>query len=226
MKTIKVLSVLILLTLTTKVQSQINKELKQKLDSILYTDQTLRELFDNSISEERKNEILSEFGYTQDDFKKRFFGIVTDQDSLNIVEIEGIISKYGYPGKTLVGEPTNEAAWYVIQHSNKIGQYYPLIEKTGEEGELPKKLVAMMKDRLLMNQEKPQIYGTQVAGRSIAESDKWFQFVWPIENPESVNQRRKEVGLDLTVEENAKRLGVEYKKYTMKQIDSILNPKQ
>lgn len=225
MKTFKILSVLVLLTLGGKVQSQINKELKQKLDAILYTDQTLRELFDNSISEERKNEILTEFGYTQDDFKKRFFGIVADNDSLNIEEIKDIISKYGYPGKTLVGEPTNEAAWYVIQHSNKIEQYYPLIEKAGKEGELPKRLVAMMQDRLLMNQERPQIYGTQVAGRSIGESDKWFQFVWPIENPESVNQRRKEVGFDLTVEENSKRLGINYKIYTLKQIDSILNPK-
>lgn len=225
MKTFKILSVLVLLTLGGKVQSQINKELKQKLDAILYTDQTLRELFDNSISEERKNEILTEFGYTQDDFKKRFFGIVADNDSPNIEEIKDIISKYGYPGKTLVGEPTNEAAWYVIQHSNKIEQYYPLIEKAGKEGELPKRLVAMMQDRLLMNQERPQIYGTQVAGRSIGESDKWFQFVWPIENPESVNQRRKEVGFDLTVEENSKRLGINYKIYTLKQIDSILNPK-
>ena len=34
------------------------------------------------------------------------------------LKIDKIISKYGYPGKSLVGEPEN--FFYVIQHSNKI----------------------------------------------------------------------------------------------------------
>ena len=71
---------------------------------------------------------------------------------------------------------------------------------------------------------KEQVYGTQVAGRKIGESDEWFQFVWPIKNPERVNERRIEMGFDSTVEENAKRLDVEYHVYSLKQIDSILNP--
>lgn len=90
------------------------------MDSIFYIDQTLRELFDNEIDEERKNDILTEFGYTHEDFEKRFWGIVAEKDSLNLTEIEGILGKYGYPGKTLVDEPTNASAWYVIQHSTKI----------------------------------------------------------------------------------------------------------
>ena len=35
------------------------------------------------------------------------------------------------PGKSLVGEPANETAYYVIQHSDKIEQYFPVVEKAG-----------------------------------------------------------------------------------------------
>ena len=206
-------------------QENIDTELKQQLDSILYTDQTLRELFDNDISAERKSKVLKEFGYTQEDFEKRSWGIIANHDSLNLIEIEGVINRYGYPGKTLVGEPTNEAAWYVIQHSSKIEKYFPIIQKAGQDAELSQRLVAMMQDRMLTNQGKEQIYGTQVAGRKMDETDEWFQYVWPIKNPENVNKRRKQLGFKLTVEENAKRLGVDYKVYTLTEIDSILNPK-
>lgn len=83
-------------------------------------------------------------------------------DSLNIHKVEQIIAKYGYPGKTMVGEPENTAVFYVIQHSNKIQKYYPLIEKAGKSGELPFKYTAMMLDRKLSGEGKEQVYGTQV----------------------------------------------------------------
>lgn len=50
-------------------------------------------------------------------------------DSTNTVFIEHIFHKFGYPGKTLVGTPTNEAAWYVIQHSFKIPKYLPIMKE-------------------------------------------------------------------------------------------------
>jgi hypothetical protein len=227
MMKLKLLALLLVLTtLASEAQESLNVELKQRLDSILYKDQTLRELFDNAISEERKLHILNEFGHAKEDFDKGFWSIVDNQDSLNLIEIEGIIEAYGYPGKSLVGEPTNEAAWYIIQHSDKIEKYFPLIRNAGENGELTKRLVAMMEDRMLMDQNKAQIYGTQIAGRKIGESEEWFQFVWPIEKAEKVNELRKELGFNLTVEENAERLGVVYKTYTLKEIDSILNTKK
>lgn len=47
-------------------------------------------------------------------------------DSSNVVFIKEIFQSYGYPGKSLVGSPTNETAWYVIQHSSKIPKYLNL----------------------------------------------------------------------------------------------------
>ncbi len=213
----------IFLLCSISAQESLNIELKQTLDSILYKDQKLREILMGDIDGAEKVKILKGFGFTVEEFDKRTWLIVNRQDSLNLVEVEKIIQNYKYPGKSLVGEPTNEAAWYVIQHSDKIEQYFPVIEKAGKDGELPKRLVAMMQDRMLMNQNRPQVYGTQVAGRKLGATDEWFNFVWPIEDPENVNTRRREVGFTNSVEENAERMEVEYQVYTIKQIDSILD---
>jgi len=48
-----------------------------------------------------------------------------------------------------------------------------------------------------------------------------FSYIMPIKNPGGVNRRRRKAGFDTTVEENAKRLGIEYKPYTRKEIKKI-----
>ena len=142
-------------------------------------------------------------------------------------KIEIIIAKYGYPGKTLVGEPTNTTAFYVIQHNPaKIAKYYPIIEKAGEKGELPFIYTAMMLDRKLTSEGKEQIYGTQAYGVTINNSltgkKDFFQYIMPIKNAKDVNKMRKKAGFDTTVEANAKRLGIVYMAYTQEDIDKII----
>jgi hypothetical protein len=147
--------------------------------------------------------------------------IQTEVDSSNVKRVEAIIKQYGYPGRSLVGTPTNEAAFYVIQHSTVIDKYLPLIEQAAVKKELPFHLYAMMKDRSLMYNKKEQIWGTQGRGQSILNKatgkNEFKFFIWPIANPANVNKRRKEAGFEQTVEENAKRLGIPYKVYTLDQ---------
>lgn len=74
--------------------------------------------------------------------------------------------------------------------------------------------VAMMEDRMLMERDEAQIYGTQAKGifmvKNPSKQEDIFYIIWPIENPNQVNARRKEVGLSSTIEEYAKQLGIEY----------------
>lgn len=133
-----------------------------QLDSILFTDQGIREYNDSETSELRKDTLSRLMGYTKSELTKRGWEIWQTIDSINLMKVERIISKYGYPGKTMVGKPANTAVFYVIQHSNKISEYYPLIEKAGKTDELEFKYSAMMLDRKLTNEKKEQIYGTQV----------------------------------------------------------------
>jgi hypothetical protein len=210
-------------------QSPDIRQLKMQLDSILMIDQGIREYNDTETSDSRKDTLSELLGYTRTDLEERGWKISQTIDSINLVKVEKIISKYGYPGKTMVGVPANTAVFYVIQHSNKIAKYYPLIEKAGNTGELDFKYSAMMLDRMLTNERKEQIYGTQVYMQMINNpktgKKEAFEYVLPIKNPNTVNERRKKAGFDSTVEENALRLGVVYKIYTYKEIDQILNQK-
>lgn len=67
-------------------------------------------------------------------------------DSANLKRIIQIIEQVGgYPGTSLVGHPTNEAAFYVLQHAPKEIQekYYDIIIRAADKNELNKRLVAM-----------------------------------------------------------------------------------
>ena len=76
-----------------------------------------------------------------------------------------------------------------------------------------------------MQNEKEQIYGTQASGFSALNKTtgkaEWTWVIWPISDPANVNKRRKEAGFDQTVEENAKRLGVEYKVLTLEEVSKM-----
>lgn len=133
-------------------------------------------------------------------------------DSANVVFVERVFKEYGYPGKTLIGEPANKSAWNIIQHSSKIDQYLPIIKKAADHKELPYYLYAMMIDKDLTNHHKEQIYGTQAVCQRLLKNGKDIGcYIWPIKDPDQVNARRKKAGFEQTVEQNAARLGVKYK---------------
>jgi hypothetical protein len=191
-------------------QLQIDTTLKRQLDSILFLDQHYREALSNMDNSVKKDSISRVYDIPVGKLEMTLWDRQNAIDSSNLVFIEAVIKKHGYPGKSLVGTPTNEAAWYVLQHSDKIAQYISVIREAGRKKELDMQKVAMMEDRYLMGQEKEQLYGTQLVYRQVINGEpQWF--VWPIKDPEKVNERRKKAGFKDTVEENAQRLGATYK---------------
>ena len=173
--------------------------LKKSLDSVLKLDQLYR-----------------------GDFTPENMGKQYQIDQQNIVYIDSVISEYGYPGTSLVGPNTDRAAWYVIQHSERIEDFLPQIKIAAETGEIPYRLYAMMLDRYLTNQNQPQQYGTQ-AMTYFWNTPYEINLIWPIEDPESVNQRRKAAGFNQTVEEYAQEIldGDDYRVYTMEELKEI-----
>ncbi len=225
MKTI-LLPLLLCLCIKSVAQKSNNINLRLQLDTILRTDQGIREYLDTEVKEARKDTLAQLFNYSRAELDKKAWTIMKKIDSINIIKVEKIIADYGYPGKTMIGEPLNTAVYYVIQHyPSKISKYYPLIEKAGKSGELPFKYVAMMLDRKLSMEGKEQLYGTQVFMKTIVNpktgKSEPFEYVVPIKDPKKVNKRRKKAGFDSTVEENALRLGVVYKPYTLAEIEVI-----
>jgi hypothetical protein len=128
-------------------------------------------------------------------------------DSCNLAEVEPLIAKYGWPGKSFVGVSGNQTVFLVIQHADLATQekYLPLMEKSVEEGESQLSDLALLQDRVLMRQGKKQIYGSQVVFNKEGAPE-----FYPIEDEKYVNDRRKKAGLE-PIEEYAKYFGIEYK---------------
>ncbi len=189
------------LVFTNDRSQELNLSLKKSLDSVLVLDQKYRA-----------------------NMSMETWGLQMKIDSSNMNYIAKIIEKHGYPGASLVGDKTATAAWYVIQHSNRIPEYINQIEKAALERELPYRLYGMMLDRHLMGQNKPQIYGTQGSSYFMGTPDE-VSFIWPVENPEKVNERRKEAGFSDSIEASAKRIfgdDFEYKSMSMEEVNAIL----
>ena len=128
-------------------------------------------------------------------------------DSCNLVQVENLITKYGWLGKSFVGINGNAALFFVIQHADLATQlkYFPLLQKSVEDGESRPSNWALMKDRILMRQEKKQIYGSQVVFNKITGAQEFY----PIEDEKNVNIRRAEIGMQ-PLEEYAKLFGINY----------------
>ncbi len=128
-------------------------------------------------------------------------------DSSNLAQVELLISKYGWMGRSFVGDRANSALFFVIQHADLETQlkYVPLLQNSVELGESRPSNLALMQDRILMRQGKRQLYGSQVV-----LNDRGKQVFYPIEDEKNVNVRRAKIGMQ-SLEEYAKLFGIEYK---------------
>lgn len=206
-------------------QTVINQSLKKELDSIFQLDQKYRDLLFSDEVRLNPDSVANSLGVEKNQLTNFLIQKMASTDSSNLKRIEEIIKEYSYPGKSLVGEPANEAAFFVIQHSQKIDAFLPVIKKAAQKKELAFSLYAMMLDRWLMYNGKEQVYGSQGKGIQVlnaATGEKEFKMIiWPIKNYKTVNARRKKAGFNDTIEENSKRMGITYIPYTMADINKM-----
>lgn len=94
---------------------------------------------------------------------ERYNEIVAHVDKKNESTIEEIIGTVGWPTISKVGTEASTAFWLLVQHAKidlkKKG--LELMEKCLDDIDM--KNYAYLKDRVLLMDKKPQIYGTQVA---------------------------------------------------------------
>lgn len=209
-------------------QNQINQQLKLELDSIYRVDQQYRKLlFSPENLHEKADSLQTIFQVSKDELPSRLIEAMMVSDSMNIQRVAEIIEDHGYPGKTLVGSPSNKAAFFIIHHSQFIDYFMPVVEEAARKEELPFRLYASMLDRSLLYQNKAQIYGSQSAGLEMINPEtgekELKMIIWPVKNPESVNERRKSAGFQQSIEEQAKTLGIKYRAFTLDEIRVIQN---
>ena len=122
----------------------------------------------------------------------------------NNARMKGIIERFGWTGKNLVGEDGCEAAWMIVQHAVLDPDFQkrcvPLLESAVAAGEAPHWQLAYLKDRVLKTNGEPQLYGTQYES---AENGKSVPY--KIHDEANVDARRRKAGLP-TIEENTIRI--------------------
>jgi hypothetical protein len=108
-------------------------------------------------------------------------------------DIDGIIAKFGYPGKSLVGE--EYAIVFSIISAGNLAikeKYYDLIINAANANELEWKDVAFFVDKVKVAKKQPQVYGTQLK----MDHTNYNSYFYPIEDKANVNERRKKIGLE------------------------------
>ena len=178
-------------------EKDLDKPLKEQLERIYVRDQTLRQLYQDA--EEK-------FGRDSDEMKY-FWQLVSEQDSINEREVLQIIEERGWVGRSVVGGQANMTLWLVIQHAPLETQekYLPLLQESVKKGESSGSHLALLEDRILMRNGKPQKYGSQIT----SDPQTGKSMVYEIADPEYVNQRRKEVGLG-PIQEYVSRWDIEW----------------
>ena len=176
---------------------KLNQPLKRRLGEIYITDQLVRSKVDS---------VQKNFGMKSPQWESLMKEMRTI-DARNKELITAMIDQYGWPGKSLVGATGSLTAFLVIQHSDLATQlkYLPLMREAAAKGELAKSSLALVEDRVLVGQGKPQRYGSQLRTNKDTGKTEFF----PIEDEAHVDERRASVNLG-KLAEYAKLFGLEY----------------
>lgn len=107
----------------------------------------------------------------------------------NISELDDLITKWGWPQFSEYGSFAS-MAFLVVQHADLETQkrYLPIITDAYNQGEAYFNWVAMLTDRILLRERKPQIYGSQ----SIWNPNINKYVLYQVEDVEKMNELRIE----------------------------------
>lgn len=114
-------------------------------------------------------------------------------DRKNTERMKEIIAEIGWPTISKVGLESAHSCWLLVQHADHDVDFQRRcleLMKQAPEGEVSKQDIAYLEDRVRVNQNQPQLYGTQFTQDGEKHIPK------PIEDQERVDSRRTEMGLD------------------------------
>lgn len=113
-------------------------------------------------------------------------------DSINRIKVRRILDTRGWLGPEVV-HGGSAALFLVIQHSDLDMQlqYLPMMREAAKKGKLLARDLAMLEDRVLVRQNKKQIYGTQMKRDSLTGKIHLRDLI----EPDTVDERRAAVGL-------------------------------
>lgn len=185
----KTLITTLLLTCTFQSYSQedsLNTDLQKRIYDIYVLDQECREQLTKYNNHELDTNV-----YKLTDIQRK----LKVTDSLNYFELKSITDTYGFPGYDLVGEDYSNSFWNIIQHQDLNTQFQKEVllkmkievDKNNASGVY----YAYLLDRVKVNSNEEQVYGTQMQLNAEATSYE----PKPVIDEANLDKRRMEVGL-------------------------------
>jgi hypothetical protein len=176
--------------------NKIDKALEDTLNNVYTDDQSSRRAIDS---------IEQRFGRDSRQMDS-LWEVMSLKDSADLVIVTDILRRRGWQGPDEVGGRASMALFLVIQHSDSLTQvtYLPMMRTAVQEGKARGEDLALLEDRILTEQGKPQIYGSQVRTDPSGKSS-----FFPILDEPNVNKRRAWIGLG-PIEEYARFFQIDY----------------
>ena len=114
------------------------------------------------------------------------------EDKLREERLSRIIAEKGWPRISQVGHQAANSAWLIAQHGSPdfLKRCLRLMQAAADQHEMALSSLALSIDRVLMNEGKKQIYGSQLQIKDGRTLD------YPIEDMATVDERRAAMGLE------------------------------
>ena len=162
-------------------------EYAQKLYKLIMTDQAMDYQVHMARQYYMKNGHMPHWYYPIAKLKQ-------DYAENNFTEMEGLLAAYGWPNYSMVGELAADAVLLAINHheSEEVRkQYLERVKTACVTGEGSCMEYAKINDRILVNTDQLQVFGMQFRYNNKRELEPF-----PIVDPEYVDQRREQIGLE------------------------------
>lgn len=191
MKYIVLFSFIIVMSCSTKSKSKETLTTKKNdenliaiLDTIWSTEQIPIRLRDS---------LMSIYGVDSELVKEQQL-IIEKNHAINEKKVKTILDNNGWPSKEMAGEQGNWTICNVIQHSeNEVRlKYLPMMRQAVKDKKLEPRFLVRAEDRIATERGDLQIYGGQM---KYYPETKSFN-VWPVFDPENIDKRRAEIGLE------------------------------
>jgi hypothetical protein len=131
--------------------------------------------------------------FDKDQASRSLTNFNVNDDLKNLAVLESITSKCGWEAIEKAGKESLYHAFIIVQHAQPKYRikYFPLFKGSMNKGLIEKSIIALMIDRILIDSNKKQIYGTQFT----IDNQSGEKILEPIENPEKIDSIRSTVGL-------------------------------
>lgn len=144
--------------------------------------------------------------WVADNYGKAAGQALRSVDADNLAWLKSLVSQHGFPTVKQVGKEGINDAWMLVQHATSDPAFQArVLNKIAtlmKTGAISKQDYALLEDRVRVEQDDPQIYGTQFYvpndknGKPMANPDGTLDLrMRPLADPRHVDQRRASMGL-------------------------------